>query len=146
MFGCISYLTSGGFIWKCPHRSQRIPRISSVCNGNTTLYTCLYDTLKKKYAEFCSSKDDYVRPGLYITMHICTSDIFFAEICNISDYISHLDILILSLAQAISKQRIMLTKYIAYSNSTFCIQILSEKKNAFIWNARKITLKKTLLS
>ncbi|CAC5398637.1 unnamed protein product [Mytilus coruscus] len=63
LLGCtISFIS--GVSWKCPHPSQRLSRISVVCNGNISLYTCLYDTRKAEYTEFCSPKDDYVRSGL----------------------------------------------------------------------------------
>ncbi|VDI74723.1 Hypothetical predicted protein [Mytilus galloprovincialis] len=63
LFGFLS--TINGFDLKCPHQSQRTARIQSVCNGNSSAYTCLYDTRKKGYVEFCANrKDNYVRAGL----------------------------------------------------------------------------------
>ncbi|CAG2210867.1 unnamed protein product [Mytilus edulis] len=63
LFGFLSAIN--GFDLKCPHQSQRTARIQSVCNGNSSAYTCLYDTKKKGYVEFCANrKDNYVRAGL----------------------------------------------------------------------------------
>ncbi|CAG2258003.1 unnamed protein product [Mytilus edulis] len=62
-FGFLS--TINGFDLQCPHLSQRTYRIRSVCNGNSSAYTCLYDTRKKGYIEFCTNrKDNYVSAGL----------------------------------------------------------------------------------
>lgn len=62
-FGFLS--TINGFDLQCPHLSQRTYRIRSVCNGNSSAYTCLYDTRKKGYIEFCTNrKDNYVRAGM----------------------------------------------------------------------------------
>ncbi|XP_071127700.1 uncharacterized protein [Mytilus edulis] len=63
LFGLLS--TINGFDLQCPHPSQRTARIQSVCSGNSSAYTCLYDTIKKGYVEFCSNrKDNFVRAGL----------------------------------------------------------------------------------
>ncbi|CAG2232371.1 unnamed protein product [Mytilus edulis] len=54
-----------GYDLQCPHQSQRAPRIQSVCYGNSSAYSCLNDTRKKHYIEFCTDRtDNYVRAGL----------------------------------------------------------------------------------
>lgn len=54
------------FDLQCPHPSQRTARVKNVCNGNVSAYTCLFDTRKNSYSEFCADrKDTFVRAGTY---------------------------------------------------------------------------------
>ncbi|CAC5365026.1 unnamed protein product [Mytilus coruscus] len=48
----------------CPHISQRTVRGHFVCTGSPTYYSCLFDTNRDNFKEYCK-KPDFSAPGEY---------------------------------------------------------------------------------
>lgn len=48
---------------KCPHSSQRTFRRHNVCTSAHTYYSCLFDTNRDNYREYCNIQPDFTAPG-----------------------------------------------------------------------------------
>lgn len=52
---------------QCPDSSQWKLRAKGICNTVESWYYCLFDENNLEYKEFCRNKQDFHKPGNFVT-------------------------------------------------------------------------------